>query len=42
MAWILRPFIGTPHGPMEFFRPQTWGNAYEVIVDMLWRFVHQA
>jgi hypothetical protein len=42
MAWILRPFIGTPHGPVVFFRPQTWGNAYEIIVDMLWRFLHQA
>ena len=31
MGWVLRPFIGDPHSPPMFFRPEAWGNAYVVI-----------
>ena len=33
MAWTLRPFIGAPNLPVQFFRHGAWGNAYMV----LWR-----
>jgi len=28
MAWLLRPYIGDPNAPVEFFREESWGNAY--------------
>lgn len=28
MAWTLRPFIGSPNAPTQFFRQEAWGNAY--------------
>jgi hypothetical protein len=28
MAWVLRPFLGDPTGPVTFFRREAWGNAY--------------
>lgn len=28
MGWTLRPFIGSPTAPTQFFRDQAWGNAY--------------
>ena len=31
MGWLLRPFIGNPGGPVELFRDETWGNAYEFV-----------
>jgi hypothetical protein len=36
MAWVLRPFIGDPRAPVQFFREGSWSNAYEVIVQMIW------
>lgn len=27
-AWILRPFLGAPDLPPQFFRDEAWGNAY--------------
>lgn len=40
MAWLLRPFIGSPHNPVTFFRPEAWDNAYlklwELIVRVIW------
>jgi hypothetical protein len=36
MAWVLRPFIGTPGGPTRFFREGAWGNAWEVIARLVW------
>jgi hypothetical protein len=35
MAWTLRPFIGAPDMPVQFFRHGAWGNAYVV----LWRLI---
>jgi hypothetical protein len=37
MAWVLRPFIGHPHTPAEFFREDSWTNAYVEIVQMILR-----
>lgn len=28
MGWTLRPFIGSPTTPTQFFRQEAWGNAY--------------
>jgi hypothetical protein len=36
MAWVLRPFIGSPDAPVEFFRAGSWSNAYEVVIQMIW------
>ncbi len=35
MAWVLRPFVGKPGVPVEFFREDAWGNAYVVILRLL-------
>lgn len=37
MAWVLRPFVGHPQLPVQFFRSDAWGNAYEFIARLLWR-----
>jgi hypothetical protein len=36
MAWVLRPFVGEPTMPTQFFRSDTWGNAYLIVGRMLW------
>jgi hypothetical protein len=36
MGWILRPFIGAPGLPAQFFREETWGNAYVIVARMIW------
>lgn len=36
MGWILRPFVGDPLSPTRFFREHMWGNAYEVVMRMVW------
>jgi hypothetical protein len=36
MAWVLRPFIGSPGTPVQFFRTDAWGNAYLVVGRMIW------
>ena len=35
MGWVLRPFIGDPASPVQFFRPEAWGNAYVVVFGLL-------
>lgn len=38
MGWILRPFIGDPNRPPEFFRSDAFDeNAYVVVVNLIWR-----
>jgi hypothetical protein len=37
MGWVLRPFIGQPGRPVTFFREDTWGNAYTIVLDLVWR-----
>jgi hypothetical protein len=36
MGWVLRPFIGDPTKPVQFFRDGSWSNAYEVVIQMIW------
>jgi hypothetical protein len=36
MGWVLRPFIGSPLAPVQFFREGSWSNAYEVVLQMIW------
>ncbi len=35
MGWLLRPFIGNPSGKTQFFREDTWGNAYLLVFEMI-------
>lgn len=35
LGWNLRPFIGDPASPAQFFRPDGWTNAYLVIWKMI-------
>lgn len=37
MAWVLRPFIGDPQRSVQFFREDSWSNAYEVVLGMIWQ-----
>ena len=37
MAWVLRPFIGTPDTPTQFFREGVWDNAYVIVLQLIWR-----
>ncbi len=39
MAWILRPFIGSPDLPTHFFRQDAWGNAYVRLAHIIWAFL---
>lgn len=41
MAWILRPFVGNPGSPVTFFREDSWGNAYVVLGEIIWRLVEK-
>jgi len=36
-AWVLRPFVGHPNLPTEFFREDSWTNAYVAIAHMIWQ-----
>lgn len=36
MAWVLRPFIGSPGSAIQFFREDSWGNAYVIFGKMIW------
>lgn len=35
MGWVLRPFIGDPTGPVQFFRAGAWDNAYVIVARMI-------
>ncbi len=39
MAWMLRPFVGDPNLPVQFFRESRWENAYERVFQILWSLV---
>lgn len=39
MAWVLRPFVGAPGVPAQFFRDEAWGNAYVVVGRIMVRAV---
>jgi hypothetical protein len=34
MGWVLRPFIGSPNLPPQFFRESAWGNAYVTLLEI--------
>jgi hypothetical protein len=36
MGWVLRPFIGDPKAPVQFFREGSWSNAYEFVLKLIW------
>ncbi len=36
MAWVLRPFVGSPNIPTHFFREEAWSNAYVVVFRKVW------
>ncbi|MEW4566771.1 hypothetical protein AB1L88_02800 [Tautonia sp. JC769] len=36
MGWLLRPFIGAPGEPVQFFRPGAWDNAYVFVARLIW------
>jgi hypothetical protein len=38
-AYTLRPFVGNPAQPVEFFRNGAWDNAYVVIGKMIWNVI---
>ena len=35
LAWVLRPFIGSLGAPVQFFREDSWGNAYIVVARLI-------
>lgn len=37
MAWLLRPFIGSPSADVQFLRPEAWDNAYVIVARLVWR-----
>lgn len=37
MGWVLRPFIGDPGRPVQFFREDSWSNAYLAVLNIVWR-----
>jgi hypothetical protein len=39
MGWVLRPFIGSPNLPPQFFREGAWGNAYVTLLEIFLRFI---
>jgi hypothetical protein len=43
MGWVLRPFIGNPDAPVQFFREGSWTNAYEALSQIVWQafFAHR-
>ena len=40
MGWLLRPFLGHPNLPTSFFRPDSWGNAYVYVAEMIGHALH--
>ena len=38
MGWVLRPFVGSPDSPVQFFRERQWDqdNAYVVVARLIW------
>jgi hypothetical protein len=37
LGWLLRPFIGSPNAPAQFFRDKMWGNAYVEVAQLVGR-----
>lgn len=41
LAWLLRPFLGSPGNEVQFLRPEAWDNAYVVLVRLIWQALFQ-
>lgn len=39
LAWVLRPFIGSPGMGFQFFREEAWGNAYVELLRIFGRWL---
>jgi hypothetical protein len=37
MGWVLRPFVGKPESAVQFFRPDSWTNAYVSVAQLFWK-----
>jgi hypothetical protein len=37
MGWMLRPFVGSPHQPVTFFRQEPFSNAYVFVARLVFR-----
>jgi hypothetical protein len=37
MAWLLRPFVGSPGQAVQFLRDDPWDNAYEYVARLVWQ-----
>ncbi|MAT68844.1 MAG: hypothetical protein CMJ58_04910 [Planctomycetaceae bacterium] len=37
LAWLLRPFVGSPQQEVQFLRPEAWDNAYVKVAGIAWR-----
>ena len=35
LGWVLRPFVGQPNAPVQWFRADAWGNAYVEVLHHL-------
>lgn len=35
MGWVLRPFVGNPAQPVQFFREDSWTNAYVAVAEII-------
>jgi len=41
LAWLLRPFVGSPGNEVQFLRPEAWDNAYVVVCRLIWQAIWQ-
>lgn len=41
MAWVLRPFVGSPDLEVQFFREESWDNAYVILFRTVMRLAAQ-
>jgi hypothetical protein len=39
LAWVLRPFVGSPGLDAAFFREDAWSNAYVSLFRRIWSFI---
>jgi hypothetical protein len=37
LAWLMRPFIGSPNKDVQFLRPEAWDNAYVMVARLIWQ-----
>ena len=39
VAWVARPFVGSPELVTRFFRADAWSNAYVHVAQLIWKIV---